>query len=71
MRRFLPTGLAGARWQHPPMALLADRRFAQTFGVYMIPRILLLDADLRVRFDGHSLTAGELVRRVGEILKKP
>jgi hypothetical protein len=37
----------------------------------MIPRILLLDADLRVRFDGHSLTAGELVRRVGEILKKP
>jgi peroxiredoxin len=63
--------LVGAHWQHPPLALLADRRFAQAFGVYMIPRILLLDADLSVRFDGHSLTVGELVRKVGEILKKP
>lgn len=63
--------VAGTRWQQPPLALLADQRFARTFGVYMIPRILLLDAGLMIRFDGHFLSAGEMVKEVGEILQMP
>ena len=59
--------LAGAKTSLPAVALLDDDRVRHKYNVYTIPRVLVLDRQLRVRRDGGLLPAAELVKLVREI----
>lgn len=42
--------------------LLADHSFAKNFGLYLIPRVILIDQNFRVQFDGNFLSAKDFER---------
>lgn len=50
------------------VALLDDGQVRKDYNVYLIPRLLLLDRQLRVLRDGGLLPAGELKKEVQKLL---
>ena len=59
--------LGQARPQLPTVALLDDDRVRRSYNVYTIPRLLILDRELRVRRDGGVLSAAEMLKLVRQI----
>ncbi|OGR33564.1 MAG: hypothetical protein A2005_05665 [Desulfuromonadales bacterium GWC2_61_20] len=59
--------LAGRKLSLPAVALLDDDRVRHKYNVYTIPRLLILDRELRVVRDGGVLSAAELVKLVRQI----
>jgi len=59
--------LAGTQQLLPTLALLDDDRVRRTYNVYTIPRVLILDRELRVRRDGGVLSAAELLKQVRQL----
>lgn len=51
----------------PTVALLDDDRVRRSYNVYTIPRLLILDRELRVRRDGGVLSAAEMLKLVKTI----
>jgi hypothetical protein len=52
------------------VALLDDGDARRAYAVYMIPRLLIIDRDFKVRRDGSLMTARDLVREVQAIAGK-
>lgn len=59
--------LAGTKPSLPAVALIDDDQVRRSYNVYTIPRVLVLDRELRVRRDGGVLSAAELVKLVKTI----
>jgi peroxiredoxin len=62
--------LAGQTFAMDHVALLDDGDARRAYAVYMIPRLLIIDRDFKVRRDGSLMTARELVREVQAIAGK-
>lgn len=62
--------LAGETFALDHVALLDDGDARRAYAVYMIPRLLIIDRDFKVRRDGSLMTARELVREVQAIAGK-
>lgn len=61
-------GAFGGRVPPPPVvALLGDDRFNRAYGVYLIPRLIFLDREQRVVFDGGGERADEIKARYLQI----
>ncbi len=50
--------------------LLDDGKAAKAYNIYVIPRVLLIDRDLKVRHDGSLITGADLKMRIGQLLGK-
>lgn len=59
--------LAEIKLSLPAVVLLDDDQVRRSYNVYTIPRVLVLDRELRVRRDGGVLSAAELVKLVKTI----
>lgn len=59
--------LQGTDYPMPHVVLLGDNKVAKAYNVYVIPRLLVLDRDLKVRRDGSLISANDLKRTVQEI----
>lgn len=58
----------------PVQVLLGDEDFASDYGVYLIPRLLILGPDLKILVDSGGLTAEEIKARLVQLKaasKKP
>jgi peroxiredoxin len=47
--------------------LLDNGKAAKAYNVYVIPRVLLLDRNLKVRHDGNLITGADLKARIGQL----
>ena len=52
------------------VALLDDGQVVKKYNVYLIPRVLILDADLKIRRDGNLMPASEITAMVTELSEK-
>jgi peroxiredoxin len=62
--------LKGERYDMPFAALLDDGRALKAYNVYLIPRVLIIDQDFKVRRDGSLLSDRELIVEIEKIAKK-
>jgi peroxiredoxin len=62
--------LAGQTFAMDHVALLDDGDARRAYAVYMIPRLLIIDRDFKVRRDGSLMTARDLIREVQAIAGK-
>lgn len=62
--------LAGEKFAMTHVALLDDGEARRAYAVYMIPRLLIIDRDFKVRRDGSLMTARDLIREVQAIAGK-
>lgn len=61
--------LEGEEHEMPFVALLDDGSALKAYNVYLIPRVLLIGPDFKIRRDGSLMTADELTEAVEKILK--
>lgn len=61
------SSLAGKNMAMPYVALVDDGRVQQGYGVYHIPRLLLLDQSRRVLRDGPMMAAEKLIRAIKKV----
>jgi len=62
--------LSGEKFPMTHVALLDDGTARRAYAVYMIPRLLIIDRDFKVRRDGSLMTARDLIREVQAIAGK-
>jgi peroxiredoxin len=62
--------LAGQTFAMDHVALLDDGDARRAYAVYMIPRLLIIDRDFKVRRDGSLMIARDLIREVQAIAGK-
>ncbi len=62
--------LKGETYAMTHIPLLDDGQARRAYAVYMIPRLLIIDRDFKVRRDGSLMTARELIREVQAIAGK-
>lgn len=62
--------LHGEKFAMPHVALIDDGRALKAYSVYLIPRLLIIDQDFKVRRDGSLLSDRELIVEVEKIAKK-
>ena len=55
-------------YQFPHVMLLDDGSAKRSYQVFSIPRVLVLDGELKIRRDGLSMSAYDLKRKLQEIL---
>lgn len=51
----------------PHVVLEGDNKVAKAYNVYVIPRLLVIDRDFKVRRDGSLITAYELKKLIQEV----
>jgi len=61
--------LKGEKYVMPFVALLDDGQALKAYNVYLIPRVLIIDKDFKVRRDGSLLTDRELIVEIEKIAK--
>jgi peroxiredoxin len=62
--------LKGEKFEMPFVALLDDGRALKAYSVYLIPRVLIIDQDFKVRRDGSLLSDRELIVEIEKFAKK-
>jgi peroxiredoxin len=62
--------LKGEKYEMPFAALLDDGRALKAYNVYLIPRVVIIDQDFKVRRDGSLLSDRELIVEIGKLAKK-
>lgn len=62
--------LKGDKYDMPFAALLDDGRALKAYNVYLIPRVLIIDQDFKVRRDGSLLSDRELIVEIEKFAKK-
>lgn len=62
--------LKGEKHEMPFVALLDDGRALKAYNVYLIPRLVIIDQDFKVRRDGSLLTDRELIVEIEKFAKK-
>jgi peroxiredoxin len=62
--------LKGEKFEMPFVALLDDGRALKAYNVYLIPRVLIIDQDFKVRRDGSLLSDRELIVEIEKFAKK-
>jgi peroxiredoxin len=60
--------LEGETFEMPFVALMDDGSALKAYNVYLIPRVLLIDRDFKIRRDGSLIPARELIREVEKIV---
>ena len=60
--------LEGEALQVPYVALLDDGSAHKAYNVYLIPRVLLIDEEFKVRRDGSLLSARDLIKQLEKIV---
>jgi peroxiredoxin len=63
VRQYLQKG----KYDMTHVALIDDGQAKKAYSVYLVPRVLLIDRDFKVRFDGSLIPAGELILQVEKI----
>lgn len=51
--------------------MLDDGRVRDSYGVYLIPRLLIIDGNQRVRRDGSLMVGSDMVHTIRAVLKSP
>ena len=59
--------LEGQQYPMPFVALLDDGSALKAYNVYLIPRVLIIGPDFKVRKDGSLMSADELIKMVKKI----
>ena len=62
--------LKGEKYEMPFAALLDDGRALKAYNVYLIPRLVIIDQDFKVRRDGSLLSDRELIGEIEKFAKK-
>lgn len=62
--------LKGEKHEMPFVALLDDGQALKAYNVYLIPRVLIIDQDFKVRRDGSLLSDRELIVEIEKFAKK-
>jgi len=62
--------LKGEKHEMPFAALLDDGRALKAYNVYLIPRLVIIDQDFKVRRDGSLLSDRELIGEIEKLAKK-
>lgn len=62
--------LKGEKHEMPFAALLDDGRALKAYNVYLIPRLVIIDQDFKVRRDGSLLSDRELIGEIEKFAKK-
>lgn len=62
--------LKGEKFDMPFVALLDDGQALKAYNVYLIPRVLIIDQDFKVRRDGSLLSDRELILEIEKLVKK-
>jgi peroxiredoxin len=62
--------LKGEKYDMPFAALLDDGRALKAYNVYLIPRVLIIDQDFKVRRDSSLLSDRELIVEIEKLTKK-
>jgi peroxiredoxin len=62
--------LKGEKFVMPFVALLDDGRALKAYNVYLIPRLVIIDRDFKVRRDGSLMSDRELIVEIEKFAKK-
>jgi len=62
--------LQGEKYEMPHVALLDDGQALKAYNVYLIPRLLIIDQDFKVRRDGSLLSDRELIVEIEKLDQK-
>ncbi len=63
------THLQSQKYTMPHVALLDNGSAQRAYNVYLIPRILVIDEDFKIRRDDNMITGYDLKRRLQELRK--
>ncbi len=58
---------SGQTYEMPHVVLIDDGQVHKGYNVYLIPRLLLIDKDFKVRRDGSLISARDLVRELEKV----
>jgi thiol-disulfide isomerase/thioredoxin len=59
--------LRGMDYSNRHIVLQDDGRARRAYHVYLIPRVVVIDRDFKIHYDGNRITAAELRRSLGQI----
>ncbi len=59
--------LKGEKYEMPFAAVIDDGQARKAYSVYLIPRVLFIDREFKVRRDGNLMPARELIREIEAI----
>jgi peroxiredoxin len=62
--------LKGEKYVMPFVALLDDGQALKAYNVYLIPRLVIIDQDFKVRRDGSLMSDRELIVEIEKFAKK-
>ena len=53
---------------HPEAALVDDDTVLENYMIYLVPRLLIIDRDGRIRYDGSQTKAEDIIRQLKPLL---
>ena len=56
---------------HPEQILLDDDSVLQSYSVYLIPRLIIIDSQGLIRHDGSMMKAEDIIKQLKPLLSKP